>query len=196
MTNIQDEWVTNETMRGKVVLYNFVYTNCGASCDNLMTKIQTVWQQLDSDDVPVEFVTITIDPERDSPSVLAKYAETYALTSTVETVPWHFLREEDPKRVRIMVSSGFDFYYEKVVETDGSYHYKFVPMIVLIDAWGIIRSEYRQYEVDKLRFSDSPDIDPNVILRDIGLVTQEIRNSTGVAASAYEAAHLFSCYPP
>jgi len=200
MTSIQDELVTNETMRGKVVLYNFVYTNCGDPCTDLMTKMQTVWQQLDPGDIPIEFVTITIDPERDTPSALAEYAQGHGITSpTIDEniVPWHFLREENPERARIMVSSGFDFYYEKITETDGAYHYKFVPMMVLIDGWGIIRSEYRQYEVDELRFSDSrTDIDPNIILRDIGLVLAEARNSTGIGTSAYEAAHLFSCYPP
>jgi protein SCO1/2 len=49
---------------------------------------------------------------------------------------------------------------------------------------GIIRAEYR-----------TPEIDPAILLRDIHFVAEEARRSTGAAKLAYEAAHLFMCYP-
>jgi len=33
------------------------------------------------------------------------------------------------------------------------------------------------------------------VLRDIALLTDEAKNSQGAARYAYEAAHLFLCYP-
>ena len=48
----------------------------------------------------------------------------------------------------------------------------------------MMRAEYR---------TDAPDID--IILRDMGLLAAEVDNSEGIYRFAYEAAHLFSCYP-
>ena len=67
-------------------------------------------------------------------------------------------------------------------QEDGTF--KFDPAFILVDGWGIMRAEYR---------TAAPEVD--LIMRDIDLVTTEARNSTGAARYAYEAAHLFVCYP-
>jgi len=205
LTDTQEERITNETMRGSITLYSFTYTNCEADCPRLMEKMQEVWQQLDEIDigeVDVELVTISIDPERDTTKVMAQYAAGLGVPTEFEEgqIPWHFLTGDDPTAVQIMVSTGFDLFYEKVPGEDdpADYRFEFMPMAVLIDGWGIIRSEYRQYEPsERLSFSDgASDIDPNILLRDIRLVAEEANNSEGVAKAAYGAAHLFLCYPP
>lgn len=206
LVDISDEKITNETMRGTVVLYSFTYTNCEQNCPTLMDKMSEVRQRINEvelDDVNVEMVTITIDPERDTPEKMVEYAAQYGVTPNNQTVPipWHFVTGANSNLVKIMVSSGFDLFHEKVPAETGSaadYHVKFVPMAVLIDGWGIIRAEYRQFEgTERLSLSEgTTDIDPDIILRDIGLIAEEARNSKGVASAAYEAAHLFACYPP
>lgn len=205
MSDLSNTKITNETMRGKIVLYSFTYANCTEACPLLMEKLQETRERLnngeiDLTDVDIEIVTVTIDPERDTPAVLAGYAASYgAAPGDNNAVPWHFVTSENPELVEIMVSSGFDLYHEKIEgEQAGDYSFKFVPMIVLIDGWGIIRSEYRQYEAsERLSFSDGDtDIDPDILVRDLDLLAKEARNSKGLASAAYEAAHLFSCYPP
>ncbi|GAB4426876.1 MAG: SCO family protein [Anaerolineae bacterium] len=207
VSDISENKITNETMRGKIVLYSFTYTNCTSACPQLMEKLQAVRERLNNGEIELEgadiqIVTFSIDPERDTPEVLADYAARYGVTpgNDDNAVPWHFVTSDDPELVKIMVSSGFDLYYEKI-EDDQSpdgYRYKFVPMIVLIDGWGIIRSEYRQYEAnERLSFSDGhSDIDSDILVRDLDLMAKEARNNKGLASAAYEAAHLFSCYPP
>ena len=205
LTDIHGERVTNETLRGKIVLYSFTYTHCERDCPRLMEKMVEVWQRMDEVDLgemEVELVTISIDPERDTPEVMAQYAAGLGVPETfAEGQPvWHFLTGDDPDRVRIMVSTGFDLFYEKTPgeEDPADYRFDFVPLAVLIDGWGIIRAEYRQYEPsDRLSYSDqASDIDPDILLRDIGLVADEANNSKGAASAAYGAAHLFLCYPP
>jgi protein SCO1/2 len=206
MSNLSDTKITNETMRGKLVLYSFTYTNCDKACPTLMEKLQETRERLnngeiDLENVEIEIVTVTIDPERDTPAVLSDYAASYGAApgNTDNAVPWHFMTNENPELVEIMVSSGFDLYHKKIEgEQANNYSFEFVPMIVLIDGWGIIRSEYRQYEANERRsFSDGDtDIDPDILVRDLDLLAKEVRNSKGLASAAYEAAHLFSCYPP
>jgi cytochrome oxidase Cu insertion factor (SCO1/SenC/PrrC family) len=210
LTDVHEERITNETLRGKIVLYSFTYTNCEADCPQLMAKMHEVWERLgeiDTGEMEVELVTISIDPERDTPEVMARYATELGIPSELDEgqVSWRFLTGDDPTTVKIMVSTGFDLFYEKEsLEgqlSDGEqepYSFGFVPMAVLIDGWGIIRSEYRQYEpAERLSFSDgASDIDPNILLRDLRLVAKEANNSKGMAKAAYGAAHLFLCYPP
>jgi len=205
LTDLGGERVTNETLRGKIALYGFTYTHCQRDCPRLMEKMYEVWQRLDEIDLgemEVELVTISIDPERDTRQAMARYAADLGVPTEFEEgqVAWHFLTGDDPRVVQIMVSTGFDLYYEKTPGEDDpqDYHFDFVPLAVLIDGWGIIRAEYRQYEpVERLSFSDgASDIDPDILLRDIGLVADEANNSKGAAGAAYGAAHLFLCYPP
>jgi len=198
--------VTNETLRGKIVVYSFTYTHCQAGCPQVMAKMLEVWQRLgevDLGQMEVELVTISIDPERDTPAVMAQYAAGLGLPAGFDDgqAAWRFLTGDDPRAVEIMVTTGFDLFYEKQPVQGGApgdYGFDFVPMVVLIDGWGIIRAEYRQYEVsDRLSFSEGrTDIDPDIVLRDVGLVAAEANNSRGVASAAYGAAHLFLCYPP
>ncbi|MCS7040866.1 MAG: hypothetical protein NZP34_14765, partial [Caldilineales bacterium] len=61
------------------------------------------------------------------------------------------------------------------------------PVYILVDGWGIIRREYRYRTL-------TPDVDR--IVRHIGVLAEEVRNSRGAARLAYEAAHLFLCYAP
>jgi protein SCO1/2 len=55
---------------------------------------------------------------------------------------------------------------------------------MLVDGSGIIRAEYR---------TATPDM--AIIERDINLLLEEAENIDGPSRYAYEAAHLFLCYP-
>jgi protein SCO1/2 len=55
---------------------------------------------------------------------------------------------------------------------------------MLVDGLGILRAEYRMA---------TPDTDR--ILDGIQLITEEVEKSKGANKVAYEAAHLFMCYP-
>lgn len=170
--------LTNEDLRGKYVFYNFTYTGCETPCPDTspgMRDIQQRVSELEVGDFPVEFVTISFDPEQDAPNQLRAYADELG----ADTSSWHFVTG-DPTRLKNVIGGGFGSYYEQ--KEDGAF--AFDPMFVLVDGWGIIRSKYR---------TPRPDLD--IIERDIGLLTEEVNNSEGASRIAYEAAHLFLCYP-
>jgi protein SCO1/2 len=70
------------------------------------------------------------------------------------------------------------------VRPDGSIG--FDPGFVIVDGWGVIRGDYRYQTL-----SD----DADKLTRHLGLLATEIRYASGPGAIAYEAAHLFLCYP-
>ena len=79
-----------------------------------------------------------------------------------------------------MIGGGFSTYFNQ----DEKGNFTVDPVFVLVDGWGIQRAVYR---------TPTPDVE--TLQRDLRLVVQEARNSTGVNRYAYEAAHLFLCYP-
>ncbi|MDP1548204.1 MAG: SCO family protein [Anaerolineales bacterium] len=174
--------LTSEDLRGGFTLYTITYTNCPAPCYNINEIMQEVQSRLDEvplGGIPVNFVTISIDPDRDTPEVL----NTYAQSIGADTSNWWFATTTNKSLLKTIIGSGFETYYED--KGDGAF--AFDPSFVLVDGWGIVRSEYRY--VTEVSNADR-------ILRHLGVLAEEVHNSTGSTKLAYEAAHLFLCYAP
>lgn len=171
--------LTNEDLRGRIVLYNFTYSNCTTPCpqtSQVMRVVQDQLGQIDTGEIPVSLVTISFDPDRDTPERLRVYANQVGADST----KWR-IATGDATRLKYALGGGFNLYYAP----NGDGTFVFDSLFVLVDGWGIIRAFYK-----------TANPSPDRIVRDINLVVQEARNSTGAAKYAYEAAHLFLCYPP
>jgi protein SCO1/2 len=95
--------------RGKVVAMNFIYTSCALPnfCyrnTNTFGVIQKRFkQQLGRDLI---LLTVTFDPARDQPDVLARYASTWK----ADPDTWHFLTGPIPDVQRIDHLFGVDFF--------------------------------------------------------------------------------------
>lgn len=177
-TNQAGEQLSNEDLRGKIVLYNFTYANCGEACAPdlaLMAEMQERIGAMDTGDVPIQLVTISFDPERDDPGMLAQLAETVGANPE----QWSFVTG-NPIVLKSVIGGGFSTYYNQ--REDGSFLYD--PTFMLVDGNGILRGTYRKLLPE-----------PEILERDINLLVEEVHNSKGVNKYAYEAAHLFLCYP-
>ena len=65
----------SDILKDRVVLINFVYTNCEDACPLMTQMLLQVRDRLgDLFDNPVRFVSISTDPERDTPGALAEFA--------------------------------------------------------------------------------------------------------------------------
>jgi protein SCO1/2 len=76
-------------LRGKVVVLNFIYTNCSDVCPLHAERIAELQAMINQTPVKamVEFVTITTDPKRDTGEVLRDYGKAHGL----DPVNWVFL---------------------------------------------------------------------------------------------------------
>jgi protein SCO1 len=83
-------------LRGKVVAVTFIYTSCIDTCPVLTAQMAHVQDKLGQDfGERVAFVSITVDPERDTPEVLKQYADTFG----ANLKGWAFLTG-DPAAIR------------------------------------------------------------------------------------------------
>ncbi len=169
--------LTSDTLRGKIVLYSFGYSRCEAPCRGAQTVLQEVQRQLKAEGmtVPVQLVTISFDTVHDGPPVLRGMATAAGADPTL----WAFATGE-ANRLKYAIGGGFEVYYGP--NDAGGFDYD--PAMMLVDGWGILRAEYR---------TPTPKLE--TVLRDVRLLMEEAENSEGVARYAYEAAHLFLCYP-
>ena len=62
---------------GKVVLLFFGYTHCPDVCPTTLADYKVVYNELGEFADQVRFVYITVDPERDTPEVIASYAKAF-----------------------------------------------------------------------------------------------------------------------
>ena len=78
--------VSLSDVSGKILVVDFFFTHCGSICPRLTTNMKKLQQAIKLQDkrslvdTPfVHFLSFTVDPERDSASVLKKYADKYGV---------------------------------------------------------------------------------------------------------------------
>ena len=75
-------------LRGKIVAVTFIYASCVDTCPLLTAKLAGLQSKLVADFGPkVFFASVTVDPERDTPEVLKRYAQAHGAKPT----GWAFL---------------------------------------------------------------------------------------------------------
>jgi protein SCO1/2 len=68
----------SDALKGKVVLMNFVFTQCGDACPLITAKLVQAKNELgEVFGQEVRFVSISIDPQHDRPQDLAKFAKKF-----------------------------------------------------------------------------------------------------------------------
>lgn len=122
-------------LRGRVVLMSFIYTRCTAACPLLTQQMALLHAHLKrskNSGPAVHFLSITVDPDRDSAEALRRYASRFG----VPPAGWQFLRE-DPERLRPILAA-YDEWTR--VQPDGDIDHP--ARLYLIDPRGNIREIY------------------------------------------------------
>lgn len=119
--------------RGKVVAVTFIFTKCTNTCPVLTPMMSFVQDRLGADfGSKIAFVSITVDPERDSPQVLREYGEAFG----ANFAGWSFLTGS-PSDIRD-VTRRYGVFAAKA--DNGNVDHTFLTSIV--DPRGILRVQY------------------------------------------------------
>jgi protein SCO1/2 len=98
---------------GKVVVMFFGYTQCPDVCPTSMTEMAGVKRALGSDGDRLQVLFVTVDPERDTPTVLKNYMANFDPSFLALYAPPDKLAE---------LAKEYKIYYKKVEgKTDSSY---------------------------------------------------------------------------
>ena len=135
--------LTLAALRGKVVAVTFIYASCPDVCPMLTDKLARVQDALGPDfGSKIAFVSITTDPERDTPEVLKGYAEAFE----ANLAGWSFLTGE-PAAV-LDVAQRYGVAVAKAA--DGQVDH--TMLTTLIDRQGTMRVQYLGYRFDEEEF--------------------------------------------
>lgn len=80
--------VTSDDLSRRVWIASFIFTRCPSSCPRIVSTLKSVQPRLVNS--RIQTVCLSVDPERDTPEVLRKYAESYG----ADPDRWWFLTGE------------------------------------------------------------------------------------------------------
>ena len=133
LTNQNDQPFGTEQLNGKIWVVDFIFSTCPGPCPMISSRMSELQKPLENTDV--RLVSVTVDPEKDTPEVLRGYAEKLG----AQPGRWDFLT--GPKAAIYDLSrSGFKLPVSEDSDTPG------VPAhstrAVLVDRKGVIRGYY------------------------------------------------------
>jgi protein SCO1/2 len=142
-------------LRGRIVAITFIYATCVDACPLLTAKMAGMQKRLGLDfGSKVRFVSITVDPERDTPQVLAQYARNHG----ADPAGWAFLTGT-PAEIR-EVGRRYGIFAKKTERGDVDHTF----LTSLVDQHGTLRVQYLG-----IRF------DPDEFLRDVRSLLREAK---------------------
>ncbi len=139
--------VTRDSLAGKILVVNFIFTRCPGVCPLLTKKMGdlgkeiSAWKESDQ----IRFLSFTADPEYDTPQVLSEYAAKY----NADPARWKFLTG-DSSEVEKTIVQGFKISMGKEpVSSPGSSEKEIFEIVhgerfVLVDSKSRIRGYYSE----------------------------------------------------
>ena len=132
LTNQDSILISNDDMIGKVYVLEFFFTRCPDICIEMNQNMKLLDEEFgDSNDFGI--ISITIDPNNDTPSILKKYSEAL----DVKSQNWHFLTGEKDY-IYDLANIGFNIFANQNSNFIGGFEHQ--GYFALIDKDGYIRS--------------------------------------------------------
>ncbi len=138
--------ITSTKYKGKVWIANFFFTSCPSICPPMMSQMRRLNILTKDIQKEVQFISFSIDPKTDQPSVLRKYIK----NNGIETKNWVFLTGNEAKTHYLGVHH-FMVHAKRSAMASGGFAHQ--DGLVLVDREGIVRGIYlgtKTEEVDKL----------------------------------------------
>lgn len=151
LQDLQGKPVQSADLNGKVGLVYFFYSSCPDVCLPTSYKLSQVQDLLKDKGYfgsKAEMVSITIDPNVDTPEVLQKFGNNF----NADAKGWRFLRGDEAKTRELAEQYGV------MVIKDKQGNISHSNAIMIVDPKGNIRSWYD---------ADSPELDAEYIVKDV-----------------------------
>ena len=140
-------------LRGKVLAITFIYATCKDTCPVLTAKMATMQQRLGAAFGPrVQFISITVEPEVDTPAVLDAYARRFG----ANPAGWSFVTGT-PDEIAAVVRA-YGAFARRAAPGDVDHLF----LTSLVDRGGMMRVQYLGYRFD-----------PEEMLRDVRSLLRE-----------------------
>jgi protein SCO1 len=138
--------VRSADLRGRVHVAHFIFTRCPSVCPTTTLKMERLGERLAGRGDAIHFLSFSIDPEHDTPPVLAAFAARFH----ADPARWKFLTGP-PDAVRAAVVGGFRIAVERdAALADGTPNIVHGTHFVLLDRRLRIRGYYDSDDAARL----------------------------------------------
>jgi len=128
---------TDGDMTGHVSVVDFIFTRCAASCPRLTAQMASLQGVLARENSAAKLVSFTVDPENDTPPVLAEYAA----HAGADPSRWSFVTGPIDT-MKTAVVGGFKIAMDKLPKGTNDYDVTHGDWFVLVDRTGNLRGYY------------------------------------------------------
>lgn len=137
LTNQIGEAVSLASLQGKIWVGDVIFSRCAGPCPQMTKNMQALQSALEGDD-SVKLVSLTTDPEFDTPEILEKYGARY----DVKPSKWWFLTGDKEEIVRLAVDGLKLTAVERTPEERESPSDLFIhsTLFVVVDQQGRLRA--------------------------------------------------------
>ena len=135
--NTDGQQVTKADLLGKPWVVCFVFTHCAATCPMVTNSMRELQDRLQ--DCDFRLVTLTVDPERDTPEILKGYGESRG----ADFSKWMFLGGEQ-RAIYKLIHGSFKMPVKEMVGQDRQPGFEFIHSnnIMLVDAAGVVHGKF------------------------------------------------------
>lgn len=143
LTDQNSQKITNKDLLGKVYVVEFFFAQCPTICPVMKGNLKFVEKEISSKDFAL--VSVSIDPQHDTPSFLKQYAEERGITNP----NWHLLTGDRSSIGQL--ADEFEIYVGKQEDKAESLNHS--GMVALVDQEGNVRCRYGKDGVPILFYS-------------------------------------------
>ncbi len=143
LVNRDGQTIRRRDLAGAPWIADFIFTRCGASCPMMSLRMAKLEREL-PDDLGVRFVSISVDPEHDTPRVLEEYAQSFGAPGR-----WLFLTGDKPQIHRLS-REGFKLALDDTTPVSPDEMILHSTRFVLVDGQGKIRGYYEAFDEQAL----------------------------------------------
>ncbi|MDX2053961.1 MAG: SCO family protein [Polyangiaceae bacterium] len=134
-------------LRGRVWVAAFMFTRCPSICPRITKQMHELQLVTQARKLPVHFVSISVDPENDTPAVLRKYGEKYGAdfsSWSFVTGDYSVIRRTSVEGFKLALEGKADAKKEHLGILHGSH-------LVLVDGKAKIRGYYRTSDKESMQ---------------------------------------------
>ncbi|WP_255783458.1 SCO family protein [Oceanobacillus alkalisoli] len=113
-TTQANETLSLDDLRGEWWIADFIFTNCTTVCLPMTTNMADLQSKLKEEDLDVQLVSFSVDPDYDSPEVLIEYAKEY----DADFNNWSFLTGYDFETIKELSMNSFRSVVEQAAPGD------------------------------------------------------------------------------
>jgi protein SCO1/2 len=124
-------------LKNKVYVASFIFTRCQSVCPLIVQHLGELQQRILFSRLPLTLVSLTVDPEHDTPSVLKSFAEKVG----ADPATWTFLTGSRDDLVAV-VEQGFTVGVGAPTLTNGLMDIAHSQKLILVDGQSRIRGFY------------------------------------------------------